>query len=109
MYLFFSSDGRLRVGDELIKVSGRRIRGLTLQEARCALRSSPQQVEFIIARTPVASSSASAATSACALDSVSPMSPAAAAVEATKVTGMRKFSYRTEQVSLRLGFRFHSS
>ncbi|XP_034240983.1 mucin-19-like [Thrips palmi] len=98
-------DGRLRVGDELVKVGGRRMRGLTLQEARSALRASPQQVELIVARTPTtehaehaehsddaASASATTATST---------TPAPSAAEAGKVTGMRKFSYRTEQVTPR--------
>ncbi|KAJ1526301.1 hypothetical protein ONE63_009452 [Megalurothrips usitatus] len=83
-------DGRLRVGDELIKVGGRRMRGLTLQEARSALRASPQHVELVVARasTPTASTGSAAATTATA-------TPA----EGPKITGMRKFSYRTEQCS----------
>ncbi|KAJ1526387.1 hypothetical protein ONE63_009529 [Megalurothrips usitatus] len=81
-------DGRLRVGDELIKVGGRRMRGLTLQEARSALRASPQHVKLVVARasTPTASTGSAAATTATA-------TPA----EGPKITGMRKFSYRTEQ------------
>ena len=34
----FFSDGRLRVGDELINVNGRRLRGLEIEEAIRALR-----------------------------------------------------------------------
>ncbi|KAE8747492.1 hypothetical protein FOCC_FOCC005823 [Frankliniella occidentalis] len=102
-------DGRLRVGDELIKVSGRRMRGLTLQEARSALRSSPQQVEVVIARVPGAAEPAERAPTptqgpgrAEELEPASgPALAAAGPAEAAKVTGMRKFSYRTEQVTPR--------
>jgi len=43
-------DGRLKVGDELVKVNGKRMRGLPLQEARVLLERSPRQVELVIAR-----------------------------------------------------------
>ncbi|KAK3909227.1 PDZ domain-containing protein 2 [Frankliniella fusca] len=93
-------DGRLRVGDELIKVSGRRMRGLTLQEARSALRSSPPQVEVVIARVPAATPAERAPTPV--QGTAQADHPAATpAAEAAKVTGMRKFSYRTEQVTPR--------
>lgn len=124
----YCRDGRLRVGDELIKVNGRRMRGLTLQEARSTLRTSPHQVEIVIARLP-----GSAPAPLTEEETVTPAdtrqpddgelpsqpqfkddeahpgvssalspasTPAATATETGKVTGMRKFSYRTEQVSL---------
>ena len=49
---FFASyrDGRFRVGDEIINVNGRRLRGVTLDEARHVLRSTPKEVDIVIAR-----------------------------------------------------------
>ncbi|KAG0712163.1 PDZ domain-containing protein 2 [Chionoecetes opilio] len=43
-------DGRFRVGDEIINVNGRRLRGVTLDEARHVLRSTPKEVDIVIAR-----------------------------------------------------------
>ncbi|KAK6642912.1 hypothetical protein RUM43_004414 [Polyplax serrata] len=43
-------DGRVKVGDELIKVNGKRMRGVGLQEAKSILRNAPEEVELIIAR-----------------------------------------------------------
>lgn len=43
-------DGRFRVGDEIINVNGRRLRGVTLEEARHILRSTPKEVDIVIAR-----------------------------------------------------------
>ncbi|XP_037080219.1 inaD-like protein, partial [Pollicipes pollicipes] len=43
-------DGRLRVGDEVINVNGRRLRGVSLEEARATLRNSPAEVDVVIAR-----------------------------------------------------------
>ncbi|XP_068237672.1 uncharacterized protein [Palaemon carinicauda] len=43
-------DGRFRVGDEIINVNGRRLRGVTLDEARHILRSTPKEVDIVIAR-----------------------------------------------------------
>ncbi|XP_071525100.1 uncharacterized protein [Panulirus ornatus] len=45
-------DGRLRVGDEIINVNGRRLRGVTLEEARRILRHTPSQVDIVVAREP---------------------------------------------------------
>ncbi|GAB6018983.1 hypothetical protein CHUAL_000620 [Chamberlinius hualienensis] len=43
-------DGRLRVGDELVNVNGQRLRGLTLEEARNTLRSTPTEVCLLVSR-----------------------------------------------------------
>lgn len=45
-------DGRLRVGDELLNVNGKRLRGLTLEEARNTLRSTPTDVSLVVSRNP---------------------------------------------------------
>lgn len=43
-------DGRIQVGDELIKVNGKRMRGLTPDEAKTVLRNAHKEVELVIAR-----------------------------------------------------------
>ncbi|XP_076061387.1 uncharacterized protein LOC143037156 [Oratosquilla oratoria] len=43
-------DGRFRVGDEIINVNGRRLRGVTLEEARHILRHTPRDVDIVVAR-----------------------------------------------------------
>lgn len=43
-------DGALCVGDEIINVNGRRLRGLTMAGARDALGSGPREVDIVIAR-----------------------------------------------------------
>ncbi|XP_054278483.1 uncharacterized protein LOC128996955 isoform X3 [Macrosteles quadrilineatus] len=43
-------DGRFRIGDEIVRVNGCRMRGLTIQEARTTLRNTPQEVEIVICR-----------------------------------------------------------
>ncbi|XP_069672186.1 uncharacterized protein [Periplaneta americana] len=43
-------DGNLCVGDEIINVNGRRLRGLTMAGAREALGSGPRDVDLVIAR-----------------------------------------------------------
>jgi len=45
-------DGRFRIGDEIVRVNGCRMRGLTIQEARTTLRNTPQEVEIVICRDP---------------------------------------------------------
>ncbi|CAL4064809.1 unnamed protein product, partial [Meganyctiphanes norvegica] len=45
-------DGRLFVGDEIINVNGRRLRGVTLDEARKILRNTPKVVDIVVARLP---------------------------------------------------------
>ncbi|XP_071449313.1 uncharacterized protein [Hetaerina americana] len=43
-------DGRFRVGDEIVNVNGKRLRGLTPSEARTVLRNTPRDVEVVVAR-----------------------------------------------------------
>ena len=43
-------DGRLKVGDEIINVNGKRLRGVTLDDARAVLRNTPTEVNIVIAR-----------------------------------------------------------
>ena len=69
-------DGRFQVGDELVKVNGKRLRGMTLQEARTTLKNSPREVDIVISR------------------GVNPE-------PAPPVTGMRKFSYQLDSVTPR--------
>ncbi|XP_046661733.1 uncharacterized protein LOC124354949 isoform X3 [Homalodisca vitripennis] len=45
-------DGRFRIGDEIVRVNGCRMRGLTIQEARTTLRNTPVEVEIVICRDP---------------------------------------------------------
>nr|XP_045587120.1 uncharacterized protein LOC123749052 [Procambarus clarkii] len=45
-------DGRLHVGDEIINVNGRRLRGASLEEARHILRHTPSEVDVVVAREP---------------------------------------------------------
>ncbi|KAI5710516.1 hypothetical protein M8J76_008061 [Diaphorina citri] len=45
-------DGRFHVGDELIKVNDKRLKGLTIQEAREALNNKDSHVEIVICRNP---------------------------------------------------------
>jgi len=54
-------DGKLRVGDEIVNVDGKRLRGLDAEAARHLLRSSPRQTDIVIARDGPASASAHAA------------------------------------------------
>ncbi|KAJ9597858.1 hypothetical protein L9F63_011281, partial [Diploptera punctata] len=69
-------DGRFQVGDELVKVNGKRLRGMTLQEARTTLKNSAREVDIVISR------------------SANPEPP-------PPVTGMRKFSYQLDNVTPR--------
>ncbi|CAL4191189.1 unnamed protein product, partial [Meganyctiphanes norvegica] len=45
-------DARLHVGDEIININGKRLRGVTLEEARNILRNTPKVVDIVIARLP---------------------------------------------------------
>ncbi|KAL1462459.1 hypothetical protein WDU94_014291 [Cyamophila willieti] len=45
-------DGRFHVGDELIKVNDKRLKGLTIHEAREALNNKDTHVEIVICRNP---------------------------------------------------------
>jgi len=46
-------EGNLCIGDEIINVNGRRLRGLTMAGARDALGSGPRDVDLVIARPQV--------------------------------------------------------
>ncbi|GFG37701.1 hypothetical protein Cfor_11778, partial [Coptotermes formosanus] len=71
-------DGRFHVGDELVKVNGQRLRGMTLQEARTTLKNCPREVDIVIA---------------CKCRDTEDKPPV--------VTGMRKFSYQFDHVTPR--------
>lgn len=43
-------DGKLQVGDEIVNVNGKRLRGIDADEARHLLRSSPRETDIVIAR-----------------------------------------------------------
>ncbi|XP_046403277.1 uncharacterized protein LOC124168926 [Ischnura elegans] len=43
-------EGTLRVGDEIVNVNGRRLRGLTMAQAREVLCSGPLQVDMVVSR-----------------------------------------------------------
>ena len=73
-----SRDGRFHVGDELVKVNGQRLRGMTLQEARTTLKNCPREVDIVIACK-------------CRDNEDKPQ----------VVTGMRKFSYQFDHVTPR--------
>ncbi|KAK3909940.1 PDZ domain-containing protein 2 [Frankliniella fusca] len=45
-------DGQLCLGDELVVVNGRQLRGLSMAAARQRLRAGPTQVDIVIAREP---------------------------------------------------------
>ena len=49
--LCLTRDGRLRVGDEIINVNGRRLRGISLKEAREILQNAAKDVDIVIARS----------------------------------------------------------
>ena len=47
----FSRDGRLLIGDEIVNVNGRRLRGLSMPEAKAILRGcSKKDVDIVVAR-----------------------------------------------------------
>lgn len=47
---FYDRDGKLQVGDEIVNVNGKRLRGIDVEEARHLLRSSPRETDIVIAR-----------------------------------------------------------
>ena len=51
---FFSifRDGRFRLGDEIINVNGKSLRGLTMDEAKSLLKTCGPEVDIILARDP---------------------------------------------------------
>ena len=48
----FNRDGRLHIGDEIINVNGKRLRGVTLVEARQILYNTPKVIDIVLARLP---------------------------------------------------------
>ena len=50
MSIFPCRDGRLKVGDEIINVCGRRLRGLTVEEAIQTLKQSSKDLDIVISR-----------------------------------------------------------
>ena len=47
---FFFRDGRIRVNDEIINVCGKRLRGLSIEEAIKALKSPKKELDIVVAR-----------------------------------------------------------
>ena len=51
--VFSYRDGRFRLGDEIINVNGKSLRGLSMEEAKTALRAAAlTEVDIILAREP---------------------------------------------------------
>ena len=50
MCLIYYRDGRIRVGDEIINVCGKRLRGLTIDEAIKALKQPKHELDIVVAR-----------------------------------------------------------
>lgn len=50
IYLFIHREGTLRIGDELLNVNGRRLRDLTMSEAKEALKSGAAEIDIVICR-----------------------------------------------------------
>jgi hypothetical protein len=50
MYFCFFREGTLRIGDELLNVNGRRLRDLTMAEAKEALKSGTSDIDIVICR-----------------------------------------------------------
>lgn len=52
---FFSlcRDGRVKVGDEIINVCGKRLRGLTIEDAIKALKQPQRELDIVVARDQV--------------------------------------------------------
>ena len=54
---FFCRDGRIKVNDEIINVCGKRLRGLSIEEAIKALKSPKKELDIVVARETNSSSS----------------------------------------------------
>ena len=50
--IIFFRDGRFKIGDEIINVNGKSLRGLTMDEAKGLLRTCGPDVDIILARDP---------------------------------------------------------
>ena len=48
--MIYCRDGRIRVGDEIINVCGKRLRGLTIEEAIKALKQPKRELDIVVAR-----------------------------------------------------------
>lgn len=89
------------IGDEIVNVDGRRLRGMTLSEARTSLRNTPREVEIVVARdrvpvsTPVKQEPEVKEQVSEPPTEEPPCTPPPAA---PPVTGMRKFSARRSSV-----------
>ena len=57
--LFFCRDGRIKVNDEIINVCGKRLRGLSIEEAIKALKSPKKELDIVVAREQTNSQSKS--------------------------------------------------
>jgi C-terminal processing protease CtpA/Prc len=51
-FFFANRDGRFRLGDEIINVNGKSLRGLTMEEAKSLLKTCGPDVDIILARDP---------------------------------------------------------
>nr|CAD7430879.1 unnamed protein product [Timema monikensis] len=92
-------DGRFKEGDEIIKVNGRRLRGMSLQEARTTLNICPRDV--VVAR-PVQNKDHAPAKEK-PLSQPSDAAPLGTTPPTGKgLTGMKKFSYQFDPVTPRL-------
>lgn len=50
LYAIISRDGRIRVGDEIINVCGKRLRGLSIEDAIKALKQPKRELDIVVAR-----------------------------------------------------------
>lgn len=96
-------DGRFMIGDEIVNVDGRRLRGMTLSEARTALRNTPREVEIVVARDRMPTTppvQVAEVEEQASPPTPTPENPPCTPppVAAPPVTGMRKFSARRSSV-----------
>lgn len=52
LFFFFYRDGRFKIGDEIIKINGIRLKGFSVEEARNIIKNSPQEIEIVVSREP---------------------------------------------------------
>lgn len=102
-------DGRLMIGDELVRVNGKRMRGLTVQEAQSVLENVDREIEIIIARDAERKNAEEAEEKKVSLDAllgknpehVPKTKPPTPTRQEGRVTGMKKFSCNFEAVTPR--------
>nr|CAD7400170.1 unnamed protein product [Timema cristinae] len=92
-------DGRFKEGDEIIKVNGRRLRGMSLQEARTTLNICPRDV--VVAR-PVQNKDHAPAKEKPLSQPSDAAPPGTTPPTGKGLTGMKKFSYQFDPVTPRL-------